>query len=154
MLSHLVGAANRADIRRLRQLEAENAQLEAKVARQQKQLRNAAVARDAAIRELTRELENHLTRGHRGVVAFSADPQSAIWESLAADLKRRAEISESRRRRAEGQLQESRSDLAADAMPVPRSNGAKASSSGNSMRSRRAWKCPQVPTAPVGPHSC
>jgi hypothetical protein len=63
MLSHLVGAANRADIRRLRQLEAENAQLEAKVARQQKQLRDAAVARDAAIRELTRELENHLTRG-------------------------------------------------------------------------------------------
>jgi len=48
MLSHLVGAANRADIRRLRQLEAENAQLEAKVARQQKDLRDAAVARDAS----------------------------------------------------------------------------------------------------------
>ena len=114
MLSHLVGAANRADIRRLRQLEAENAQLEAKMARQEQQLRDAAVARDAAIRELTRELENHLTRGHRGVVAASVDPKSAVWESLAADLKRRVEISESRRRRAEAQLQESRSDLAAE----------------------------------------
>ena len=42
-------------------------------ARQQQQLRDAAVARDAAIRELTRELENHLTRGHRGVVAAIAN---------------------------------------------------------------------------------
>src|SRR5215471_5696474 len=52
MLSHLVGAANRADIRRLSQLEAERAQLETKVARQQAQLRDAIVARDAMIRNL------------------------------------------------------------------------------------------------------
>ena len=47
MLSHLVGAANRADIRRLRQLEAENAELQAKIERQQHQLRDAIIARDA-----------------------------------------------------------------------------------------------------------
>jgi hypothetical protein len=35
MLSHLVGAANRADIRRLRELESENVALQDKVARQQ-----------------------------------------------------------------------------------------------------------------------
>src|SRR5262249_2151776 len=39
MLSHLVGAANRADIRRLRQLEEDNAALQAKVERQQQLLR-------------------------------------------------------------------------------------------------------------------
>jgi len=49
MLSHLVGAANRADIRRLRELESENAALQDKVARQQYQLRDAVVKRDATI---------------------------------------------------------------------------------------------------------
>ena len=52
MLSHLVGAANRADIRRLRQLEDENAELEAKIGRQQQRLRDAVVSRDVTIREL------------------------------------------------------------------------------------------------------
>src|SRR5262245_4824283 len=47
MLSHLVGAANRADIRRLRELEGENGALHEKVARQQRQLHHAAVSRDA-----------------------------------------------------------------------------------------------------------
>ena len=49
MLSHLVGSANRADIRRLNVLEQEKADLELKVQEQQEQLREAIVARDAAI---------------------------------------------------------------------------------------------------------
>src|SRR5262249_3144007 len=49
MLSQLGGAANRAAIRRLAQLESDKAALEAKVARQQEQLRDAVVARDATI---------------------------------------------------------------------------------------------------------
>jgi hypothetical protein len=52
MLSHLVGAANRADIRRLRELEAENAALREKVERQQAALRDAIVARDRKIAAL------------------------------------------------------------------------------------------------------
>src|SRR5215510_10173243 len=44
MLSHLVGAANRADIRRLAVLEAERAALAFKVEKQQTQLREAIVA--------------------------------------------------------------------------------------------------------------
>src|SRR5262249_11928102 len=40
MLSHLAGAANRADIRQLRQLEEAKAELEVKTARQQQQLRD------------------------------------------------------------------------------------------------------------------
>ena len=61
MLSHLVGAANRADIRRLRQLEDENAELDAKVGRQQQQLRDAVVSREATIRELRHILEERIT---------------------------------------------------------------------------------------------
>ncbi len=52
MLSHLVGAANRADIRRLAALEGENAALHAKVERQQARLQDAVTTRDATIRQL------------------------------------------------------------------------------------------------------
>lgn len=52
MLSHLVGAANRADIRRLRQLEDDNAALQAKLERQQRHLREAFAVRDEAVRRL------------------------------------------------------------------------------------------------------
>jgi hypothetical protein len=44
MLSHMVGAANRVDIRRLRQLEDENAAFAAKLESQQRQLRDGFVA--------------------------------------------------------------------------------------------------------------
>lgn len=52
MLSHLVGAANRADIRRLTALEAENAELAAKVERQQRRLLDMTAERDALRRQL------------------------------------------------------------------------------------------------------
>lgn len=52
MLSHLVGAANRADIRRLTALEDENAALQDKVERQQLRLHEAITSRDATIRQL------------------------------------------------------------------------------------------------------
>src|SRR5215469_8331594 len=45
MLSHLVGAANRADVRRLRQLEEENAELRTWLDRQQAAFREAVVRR-------------------------------------------------------------------------------------------------------------
>jgi hypothetical protein len=54
MLSHLVGAANRADVRRLRQLEEQNGALIEKLNRQQQQLRDGFTSRDATIRRLTR----------------------------------------------------------------------------------------------------
>jgi hypothetical protein len=56
MLSHLVGAANRADIRRLRELESRNAELSEKVERQQAALREAVVTRDGIIAGLQRSL--------------------------------------------------------------------------------------------------
>ena len=56
MLSHLVGAANRADIRRLRQLEEECAALTEKLHRQQLQLRDGFKFRDERIRQLNEML--------------------------------------------------------------------------------------------------
>src|SRR6202020_1747731 len=60
MLSHLVGAANRADIRRLCELEQRNAELEEKLRRQQEALHNAVVTRDASIYELRQSLRQRL----------------------------------------------------------------------------------------------
>ena len=65
MLSHLVGAANRADIRRLRELETENAALQDKVARQQTQLRDAVVSRDATIANLNEVLGKAIASAQR-----------------------------------------------------------------------------------------
>ena len=56
MLSHLVGSANRADIRRLCVLESEKAALEVKLQRQQQAFHEAVVARDSQIRELREAL--------------------------------------------------------------------------------------------------
>lgn len=108
MLSHLVGAANRADIRRLRQLEAETAALEAKVARQQRQLRDAVVARDATIRSLNRALEERLAGDHADGADARPAPAPEAWEALAGDLGRRLAASEARRERAERLLDEAR----------------------------------------------
>ncbi|MGA7781330.1 MAG: DUF2325 domain-containing protein [Paraburkholderia sp.] len=56
MLSHLVGAANRADIRRLVALEEENAALRDKVERQQSRLREVSAERDTMVEQLTERI--------------------------------------------------------------------------------------------------
>jgi hypothetical protein len=56
MLSHLVGAANRADIRRLVALEAENAELRDKVDRQQNRLHEISTQRDATVAQLGEQI--------------------------------------------------------------------------------------------------
>jgi hypothetical protein len=113
MLSHLVGAANRADIRRLRQLEDENAQLEGKVGRQQQQLRDAIVSRDATIRELRGALEERIMRDRNSTVQHSPEPDAEIWANLLADLKRRLATAESRCEHLKRQIEECRSLLVA-----------------------------------------
>jgi uncharacterized protein DUF2325 len=87
MLSHLVGAANRADIRRLRQLEDDNAALAATIARQQRQLRDGFMARDATIRRLTEALAR---RAGEMAPANDADAR-ALSDTLAEREKRLSE---------------------------------------------------------------
>jgi uncharacterized protein DUF2325 len=86
MLSHLVGAANRADIRRLRQLEEDNAALAARIERQQRQLRDGFMARDETIRRLTDALAR--SAGEHG--GADADTK-ALADALAERDKRLSE---------------------------------------------------------------
>ncbi len=85
MLSHLVGAANRADIRRLTALEEENAVLAAKVERQQARLQDAITSRDATIRRLS------ALAAHRVKATTEADDDDALaaYRHLVADLQTR-----------------------------------------------------------------
>jgi hypothetical protein len=95
MLSHLVGAANRADIRRLHQIETEKAALEEKVARQQKHLHEAIVARDSALRELQATLTN--------ASVVPASPSDTA--QLVSELRQQLALEQRRRERAEERLE-------------------------------------------------
>jgi hypothetical protein len=88
MLSHLVGAANRADIRRLRQLEEETAALTAKVERQQKQLRDGFTNRDETIRRLNDLLARKVVDEVVSPLFDSAESTAALKEAFAALDKR------------------------------------------------------------------
>lgn len=106
MLSHLVGAANRTDIRRLHQLEHENAELVDKVGRQQAQLRDAIVARDARIRELEAALS------YRAAATAATDPlgepsmETASHDTVLAAVERRLAAEMRWRERAEQRLEQ------------------------------------------------
>jgi|FEC22Drversion2_1045045.scaffolds.fasta_scaffold00605_18 Uncharacterized protein conserved in bacteria (DUF2325) len=86
MLSHLVGAANRADIRRLSALEAENAALHDKLARQQDHLRDGITRRDAKIRELGDALARRIAE--QPAAADVASDAAALTD-LVASLEQR-----------------------------------------------------------------
>jgi hypothetical protein len=91
MLSHLVGAANRADIRRLSELEADNAELRARLERQQVALRDAVVTRDARIQELRTALTQRIA-----AEPSAAGEDSAVLGQLVTDHDRRL-VGETRR---------------------------------------------------------
>jgi multidrug efflux pump subunit AcrA (membrane-fusion protein) len=93
MLSHLVGAANRADIRRLAQLETERSELQTKLERQQQALHAAVVARDRQIQALREALTAR-------IIAGPTSPEDAgALRGLVSDLERRL-AAETRRRSA------------------------------------------------------
>ena len=111
MLSHLVGAANRADIRKLAELKAENDRLRAKLARQQDQLRDGLTRRDARIQEL-----NDLLARRIGQEPESGQPDDAselaALEGLVASLEQRLRSESNRRAAVEERLQRLVDELA------------------------------------------
>jgi septal ring-binding cell division protein DamX len=110
MLSHLVGAANRADIRRLAALEAENVTLKEKLERQQAQIRDAAVAREARIRGLEMLLAQALAeRGEPANDVAPAEERAALHD-LVAKLERRLSGEAARRRQVEARLSASEAE--------------------------------------------
>jgi hypothetical protein len=102
MLSHLVGAANRADIRRLATLEAENARLAEKIERQQLAMRRAAAERDETVARLER-----LAIG-RVAGDAAPPPDTAALQALVASLQDRLATEAARREKAERQLRDAR----------------------------------------------
>ena len=100
MLSHLVGAANRADIRRLAELEAENDRMRIKLARQQDQLREGLLSRDAKIQELNGLLARRIADGP---VNEQSDDAAAL-ERVIASLERRLRSEGNRRAAVEERL--------------------------------------------------
>ena len=109
MLSHLVGAANRTDIRRLCTLEAEKAALEEKLERQQQALHDAVTRRDAQIAALRQALADRLAVG---VPARPAE--AAVLQELAADRERRLAAETRRRAAVEERLAAALAEGAAD----------------------------------------
>ena len=102
MLSHLVGAANRADIRRLTALEEENAVLRAKVERQQARLHEAIASRDATIRRLTSLAAQRV----KAMAGPDDDDALAGFRHLVADLQTRLARETGRRERLEQRIAE------------------------------------------------
>ncbi|WP_322012287.1 DUF2325 domain-containing protein [Paraburkholderia sp. J12] len=100
MLSHLVGAANRADLRRLVALEADNAALQAKTERQQARLAEMSRERDAARNALTELRARAATRTDRDDDGPREAQMASLRESLAARDARLA-LETSRREAAE-----------------------------------------------------
>jgi hypothetical protein len=96
MLSHLVGAANRADIRRLVALEHENAELRERADRQQLRAQELADERGRAIARLEQELAE--ARSQRGAVPAPVD------EAAAAAAIAMVGVQTERRERAEQAL--------------------------------------------------
>ena len=108
MLSHLVGAANRADIRRLRQLEQENGALAEKLHRQQEQLRDGFTSRDETIRQLNALLSRHHAAEESSAHSDSRDGGFGGGEetprNVIADLNRKLGQETTRRERLEQRM--------------------------------------------------
>jgi hypothetical protein len=101
MLSHLVGATNRADLSRLRALERQNEALSEKIERQQRRLREGFLARDATIRALNDAIATAAAqtaapalRGNDAEADALRQTVAALNDRLARESERRARIEE------------------------------------------------------------
>ena len=92
MLSHLIGSSNRADIRRLCQLETDKADLESRLERQQHALHRAVADRDTQIQALRQTLADKIVSDASAVLPTDNTPLFG----LVADREKRL-AAESRR---------------------------------------------------------
>ena len=97
MLSHLMGATNCADLRRMRQLEEEVASLSAKIERQQKHLRDGFLERDCRIEQLNALLSDRaqsefVVHGDGTEAATLKVTIDALQTSLAHEISQRERL--------------------------------------------------------------
>jgi hypothetical protein len=110
MLSHLVGAANRADIRRLRRLEEQIGEMTAKLERQQRQLRDGFQARDETIRRLNEMLAKRIEQSVNDA-SRNGDDERAALNGVIAELNRKLTRETAHRERLEQRLSTTSTDL-------------------------------------------
>ncbi len=109
MLSHLVGAANRADIRRLVAIEQENSELQQRNLRQQTRIDELVQERDRGLAEGERQraraedLALALSRAEAGISVDANTPQQDLSEVIAVQAQRR-EAAEARAQFLETEL--------------------------------------------------
>ena len=113
MLSHLMGASNRADLCRLRALEEDNAQLQAELSSQRRGWRQALAERDARVRRLEEQL-HALAATHAAPDPAPAPVAVVVRNKLAALEMRLAKESE-RRAVAEERCRDAEAKRAAEA---------------------------------------
>jgi hypothetical protein len=110
MLSHLVGASNRADIRRLRQLEEDNNALLEKGERRAKRFRDAITGRDRKIAGLMAALS--VARASLAATDAATKKEDAGESSLAAELEGKLKKQAAHASRLEGRLKEVQEEAA------------------------------------------
>ena len=103
MMSHLMGATNCADLRRMRQLEQEVAALQEKLERQQKHLRDGFSERDSKIAQLT-ELLAETVRIEAGQLVGSNNTEVHALQTTVAELDKRLAREDNHRKRLEQRL--------------------------------------------------
>jgi hypothetical protein len=118
MLSHLVGAANRADIRQLTKLEKENAALAKKVERQEAHLRTMLVERDREIMRLQKLLSAQLTVSHAPSEADEGDTETL--HRLVSRLQTQLSREEARYAKLEAERRQWRSEQSASRAEMER----------------------------------
>ena len=104
MLSHLVGAANRADIHRLKALETENAELREKLGRQQARLQEDITSRDAKIRDLSASLARRIADEAKDSPPGDSAGEAPSLTKLIGDLDHRLRSEANRRSGLEERL--------------------------------------------------
>ncbi|RZF29333.1 DUF2325 domain-containing protein [Paraburkholderia sp. UYCP14C] len=105
MLSHLVGAANRADIRRLVALEEENAALKEKIERQQSRMQHLCIERDASIAALNEQIAR-LQANPLPADTIGLEAQTQQLREWLAVADQRVALHTSRREAAEQRMQQ------------------------------------------------
>lgn len=101
MLSHQVGAAARADLKSIHQLERDKAELEAKVARQQERLKTEISRRNAEIRDLRQLLDQEASESRRLAHAASAAREMEHLQHQLGELRHLLEVETAFRQVAE-----------------------------------------------------
>src|SRR5262249_42619617 len=98
----------------LRQLEADKLALEARLARQQLQLRDGIMARDATIRDLQAALARALAERPAAADPAGPDDGVATIEAVVGQLQRQLAGEAQRRSRLEERVEKAASDLAGE----------------------------------------